>query len=669
MNEFNQKYIIELSKTTKVIKKSYLVALLILALISIGNYFVLSAVTQAQFKVSELRTEVIKHEFLYRRIKELITLTLHQSETNAKTSLYKLTWLELNGLTKKLRQNRINIEKVCLLPRSTLSAWAGFPEIISDSTTILPVHSKEVESQLKEFLSLESSTIKWHFSIWSPLALKLVDRGVIMENIKKTIKELNYKSTDITQRSVTVHQILIFSTLLTLLLEYFFIFHPLLQRLSLDYKEIKAANAKLQYQATHDDMTGVGNRRLFIETLKQEKNAPFTVFIIDPSDFKNINDLHGNDIGDHVLNIISSRLKDIAPNASCHFRYGGDQFVIIAFDLDGTPQVEQFANQIISDIAKPIKIKGKVILMRCAIGINRLEPQKKAIDIQQVLKELNFSLRTAKESEQLRFNIFTAVESGKKFSKAQLSARMSDALNNGEICPFYQPIINIETGDIIGAEALARWVSKEGIVTSPAEFLPLIEELNLMNNLTEIILQQVCSDHKQLVAAGMHSKFISVNFPESVLADPELPMKVNHLLGSTNLNYLHIELLETALLHESSYIIKTNLQALIELGAHISMDDFGTGYASLSHLLDFPCHTVKIDRCFVANIPGDSGSQLITRGIIDIALGLGISIIAEGIETKEQSKFFSEWTEIAGQGYLFYRPQPFSDFINLLERK
>ncbi len=667
MNLYNPN--LELLETTKVIKTSYITALLLIAILSIGNYFVISTVMKTQSNVTELKAEVIKHEGLYHRIKELVSLALNQGSSNIKSSLHASMHLEFITLIKQLKQNRRNIEKAINRKQSRLSQWMGFPQIISNSITILPDYSKAVESQLEQFLLLDSPTIRWYFATWSPLALTLANQGTTLNNINKVNRDLQYKSTNISQESAIIHKVLMVTTLFTLLLEYLFIFRPLVQRLSSNYKEIKSVNAKLKYQATHEDMTMLGNRQFFIETLQQNKKGSLVLFLIDLRDFKNINDVYGNEIGDQVLQIISSRLKNLISNNSSLYRLGGDQFAIITKGMGDIYKVEQLAYQIISDMAKPIPMKKNVILMRCAIGINIVDQKEKMIDIAKVLKELNFSLRTAKKSEQLRFNIFNTVDMGHSTSKAQLSSQISNALEKKEIQPYYQPIINMQTGEIIGAEALARWVTREGGIISPAEFLPLIDELNLMNNLTEIILEQVSSDYNKLLALGIDSKFISVNFPESILLDPELPMKISYLLGSKNLDYLHVEILETALLHESSHIIETNLQALIEWGVHISLDDFGTGYASLSHLLDFPCHTIKIDRCFVANIAFDSNSELITRGIIDIALGLGKSLIAEGIETKKQCDFFSEWPEISGPGYLFHRPQPFSDFVNLFERK
>lgn len=666
MNILQSNNLVELSKTTKVTKKSYFVALLILATIAIVNYFVMSQVMKAQARVSELTAQVVENELQYRRIKELIQLDLTKQTNKENYLLHKSIRLELKGLVKKLRQNRIKIEEIIAIPRWQQSIPMGFPEIVTEPINLLPSHSKVIESQLEQFILLDGTIIKWYFSIWAPLSLKLSENGVVLENVKKVLRELRQKATVITERSVNIHHILTFSTLFTLLLEYLFIFHPLLQLLSISYKKIEGINSELKYRATHDDMTNMGNRQLFIATLEQEKEKSFTLFLVDLRDFKNINDVHGITVGDHVLCILASRLRTLISNKNNLFRLDGDQFVIIAYNLGSGIQVEQLAHQLISSVAKPINFNGKIILMHCAIGINSVDPLKDDINTEQVLKQLDFSLRAAKASEQLCFYIFNTGDNKQNISKAQLSARISDALNNGEILPFYQPIINMESGEIIGAEALARWVSEENGISSPGEFLPILEELALMSTLTEIMLEQVCSDHKKLVAAGINSKFISVNFPECFLSDPELLIKIRAIMGHEKIDYLHVEILETVLLQDSSQIIKDNLHALIEIGVHISMDDFGTGYASLSHLLKVPCHTIKIDRCFVANLPSDSGSELIIRGIIDIALGLELDLIAEGIETNEQKKFFSEWPEIAGQGYLFHRPQPFSSFIDLL---
>lgn len=666
MNRFQSNEVLELSKTTKVTRNSYFVALLILATIGIGNYFVMSQVMKAQARVSDLTTQVAESELQYRRIKELIQLNLNNLESKENYLLHKEIQVELKGLLKDLRQNRIKLEETIAIPRFQHSIPMGFPQIVTGAINLLPSHSKTIESQLEQFLLLDDTNIKWHFSIWAPLSLKLAENGVILESVKKVHRELHRKATTITQVSVTIHQVLTFSTLFTLLLEYLFIFHPLVQLLSFSYKNIEAVNSELKYLGTHDDMTNMGNRRLFITTLEQESEKLFTLFLVDLSDFKNINDIHGITVGDHVLCILASRLRNLISDTNNLFRLDGNQFVIIAYDLRSKTLIEQLTHQLISIIAKQININEKIILMHCAIGITTVDPKKDNIDTEQVLKQLDFSLRVAKKSEQLCFNIFDAGDTKQNISKSQLYSRISDALENGEILPFYQPIIDMESGEVIGAEALARWVSEDNGIRSPGEFLPILEELSLMSTQTEIMLGQVCSDHKKMVAAGIHSKFISVNFPECFLSDPELLMKMRSIMGHETLDYLHVEILETVLLQDSSQIIKDNLRALIEIGVHISMDDFGTGYASLSHLLKVPCHTIKIDRCFVANLPFDSGSELITRGIIDIALGLDLDLIAEGIENNEQKEFFSEWPEIAGQGYLFHRPQPFSSFIDLL---
>ena len=664
MNILQSNYFSDLVKTTKLIKKSYFVALLILATLAIGNYVVVSKMMESQTRISELKIHVREQKTHYLRIRELIQLSLN----NKNSLLHQSIQSELKTSIIKLRLSRIDIENIIKFPSMEISIWMGFPRIVTGAITTLPINSQMVESKLEMYLSLDPKNIQWHFSVWAPLSLLLAEKGLAMESVKKAMRELNDKSRVTSHLSAKIHEILMLITLLILLLEYMIIFKPLLLNFISSFNNIKTINAELNYLSTHDDVTEMGNNRLFLETLAQISKKSITLFLIDFNDFKSINNVYGHDTRDYVLLTLASRLKEVVPaSRGSLFRLSCDQFVAIVYDLEYRTQVEQLVSQFISIIKKPICFDGKIILTHSTIGVNMAHAKEEGLDIKKVLKQLRFSLRTAQKSHDLSFHIYNFEDNDKNILNDQLFECIGDALRNGEIIPFYQPIININDGEIIGAEALARWVDKKGNIISPGEFLPIVEELGLMNVLTETILKQVHDDHEKLLNAGIEEKFISVNFPESILADTALPMKIVDWLENENIDYLHVEILETVLLHHSVDIIKRNLEALVQLGAHISMDDFGTGYASLSHLVDFPCHTLKIDRSFVANIPFDNSSELIIRGIIDIALSLGINIVAEGIKTKAQKDFFSKWENIAGQGYMFHYPQPFSSFINLLK--
>lgn len=657
-------------KPTQAIKKGYFVALCLLALIAFGNFLVIAEMIRAQTKAVELTEIAVNQRAELRRVAQIVELILRTLEHKSDNlRLAKLTQQELLVLISQIENNQIKIDLAFKRPESPLASLLRIPQLLPPNADELSVHTKQLVYKLRQLSSLDSSIVEWRFSVWAPIELALASNGVIMTQVDTITKNLYLQSFETSKRFSRIHNILVLITLVTLVAEALFIFQPLIKRLTFAHRRFLTINDELRYLATHDSLTGIGNRLLFNNTLKSlgETSEPFPVILmfIDLDDFKNINDIYGHTAGDHALRMIAQRIQLVLKGNGDLFRVGGDEFAILVQKNCTKDMAHNLAQQLLEEINKLIIFDDDELYIKTSVGIAGPLTINLA-SIENPLKQAGFALRAAKKSGKgaVRFYEEGTMPSSETIDKQ--AKRIAEAIKNGEMQPYYQPIIDLASNRILGFEVLARWHSLDQGVVSPREFIPIIEDYGMLDMLTEHMLACVAVDRANCLRANVELGFVSVNFPECVLVDKRLPERIIKILGTDRLNWLHIEILETALLHRASTIIQANLLKLIELGAHIALDDFGTGHASLSHLRNFPCQTIKIDRSFIENIVIDKNSQLITKGVIEIVHGLGMTIIVEGIETAEQRDFFLSWPSIAGQGFYFYKPQPIWSLLGLL---
>ncbi|MEJ2398151.1 MAG: EAL domain-containing protein, partial [Gammaproteobacteria bacterium] len=424
-------------------------------------------------------------------------------------------------------------------------------------------------------------------------------------------------------------------------------------------------------QARHDSLTGLANRAGAEELLDYKiqeyakSNRHFSIIFFDLDRFKDINDSLGHGIGDQLLIEVSKRTRSVLRKEDILARIGGDEFLII---LSGGLEEASTASakRIIEAFEAPFIVARQRLKMSCSMGI-AIYPEH-GTDRVTLLKHADTAMYEAKRQGRSGYAWYEWALGARLQQRITMEARMRDALAQQQYRLHYQPIVDLRSGDLIGIEALLRWLDAEGQSHSPEDFIPVAEETGLILPLGEWVLREACKQAKQWLDQGFELG-ISVNLSTRQFLDPDLPVKVESVIREYQLppSRLELEITEGAAMldPESSLEVLTTLK---QIGVKIAIDDFGTGYSSLSYLKRIPADTIKIDKSFVDGVASESDDHAIVYSIIALAKSLDKHIIAEGIETREQKEALEEAGCHWGQGYLFSRPLPVDECEAMLEK-
>jgi diguanylate cyclase (GGDEF)-like protein len=435
-----------------------------------------------------------------------------------------------------------------------------------------------------------------------------------------------------------------------------------------DITERRKAEARIAHMAHHDALTELPNRISFRQEMDKtltriERGETLAVLCIDLDHFKPVNDTLGHPMGDALLQAVSGRLRAFVRPTDIVARLGGDEFAIVQMSVDQPVGATSLAARLIHEISEPYVVQGHQIVIGASVGI-AVAPND-GTDPDRLLKNADLALYRAKEDGRGTYRFFEADMDAKMQARRGLELELRKALALGEFEVFYQPLINLETNRVSGCEALLRWRSPGRGLVPPGEFIPLAEEIGLINAIGAWVLKQACTE-----AAGWPEQIkVAVNLSPVQFKRGTVVLDVIAALGASGLpaHRLELEITETVLLQDTEATLSI-LNQLRALGAHISMDDFGTGYSSLSYLRKFPFDKIKIDQSFIRDLSDQPDSIAIVRAIAGLGSTLGIATTAEGVETDEQlEKVRAEGcTEV--QGYLFGVPKPANELGALLQQ-
>ncbi|SDP39093.1 diguanylate cyclase (GGDEF) domain-containing protein [Rhodoferax sp. OV413] len=439
--------------------------------------------------------------------------------------------------------------------------------------------------------------------------------------------------------------------------------------------ELHAAHDSLQYLATHDSLTGLPNRSLLEDRLRQamayaDRSArQVTVAMIDLDNFKLINDTLGHQAGDELLKTMAARMVACVRSVDTVGRQGGDEFVVVLFDQPvqgetGIPTLHRLRDA----MAQPVVLGRHTLQITASMGLATYPAD--GADVEALLMNADAAMYRAKELGRNNYQFYATEMNHKAQNKLAMFEGLRNAMAQGAFQLVYQPKVALRTGQIIGVEALIRWQHPEQGVISPDQFIPLAEESGLIVPIGEWVLRTACMQNKAWQDAGMGAIGISVNVSARQFREKDLLKRVAQALEDSGLQaeYLELELTESLIMQDLEKALET-MRALQAMGVQLSIDDFGTGYSSLSALKSFPIVRLKIDRAFVRDIPHDEDDQAIARAIISLGHELDLKVIAEGVETAQQLDFLraNHCDEI--QGYYFSRPVPASGIEALLQAR
>lgn len=429
-----------------------------------------------------------------------------------------------------------------------------------------------------------------------------------------------------------------------------------------DFSDItKRANLeqKLRHQATHDYLTGLPNRVLLIEKMRDlivgaGNKKQFALLFLDLDRFKIINDSLSHSAGDDLLCAVAERLKAVLGEDDTLVRLGGDEFVILMVDVINEDKVVSKSHEILDALRESFDIQNKEITISASIGISIYPSDGEEIDV--LLKNADTAMYQAKELKGGTFKIYKAEMSSLNLEKLDTEIELRKALENKEFCLSYQPQFNLMTEKLIAVEALLRWNHPKKGLLMPADFIPLAEETGLIVMMGEWVLREACHQAKKWESLSKSPIRMAVNVTSQQFKQNDLVDKVKNILHETNLKpeNLELELTENVIINNPDVI--NTINQLKALGVSIAIDDFGTGYTSLGYLKQVPLDRLKIDKSFIQHIKNEGDDEVIIRAIIAIAKNLNMEVLAEGVETVNQLKFLKQHECGDVQGFYFSKP-------------
>lgn len=438
-----------------------------------------------------------------------------------------------------------------------------------------------------------------------------------------------------------------------------------------DVTHRKNAEERLRYEAFHDSLTGLANRAWLTHQLHEalesaRTGVPFAVLLLGLDGFKLVNDSFGPSIGDMLLRSVATRLLRNVRGGDTVARLAGDEFLVILDQVADLSEAEVVAERIQRDLTRAFDLRGYSVFTSASLGM--VVQTSTYIEPEELLRDANIALVRAKSLGRGKRKVFDASMRHETVRRLMLETDLRRALERSELSLYYQPIVNLADGHLLGFEALARWNHAKHGAISPVEFIPLAEESGLILNIGRWALLSACEEAVTWQELSPGSRpWVAVNVSGRQLMQPGFPDEVRDVLRLTGLEpqRLHLEITESVLMENAEYA-REILMALRALGVALSIDDFGTGYSSLAALRRFPIQTLKVDRAFLAKDSNQHESWAIVEAIASLARVLGKEVVVEGVEDIEDARRLYELGCQSAQGFLFARPAPYEQLAALM---
>ncbi|SFN35582.1 PAS domain S-box-containing protein/diguanylate cyclase (GGDEF) domain-containing protein [Formivibrio citricus] len=438
-----------------------------------------------------------------------------------------------------------------------------------------------------------------------------------------------------------------------------------------DITEHKRAEEALHHQAYHDVLTGLPNRLMYAECLElallqaARRQLKCAVLMLDLDRFKNINDTFGHEFGDKLLLGVAGRLQTCIRQEDTLARMGGDEFAFLLPLVSDIRHIASATDKILAAFTRPVSVEGHELFITPSIGVS-LFPND-GNDVETLQKHAEVAMYRAKESGRNGCQFYTADMNEQAQQRLELENDLRRAIERNELEMYYQPKVLLADGRIVGAEALIRWKHPSGKFVPPSDFIPMAEENGLIIPIGEWLIQDVCAQIRRWCDEGLAVPCVAINLSARQFQSQNLPDMLALAISEAGIEAqaVELELTESFLMND----MEANIEMMVllkRMGFALAIDDFGTGYSSLSYLKRFPVDILKIDNNFVRDVAADHDSAELVRGVIGMAHGLKLEVVAEGVETPEQLAFLREYRCDMIQGYYFSRPLPAADFAALL---
>lgn len=439
-----------------------------------------------------------------------------------------------------------------------------------------------------------------------------------------------------------------------------------------DITSLKTANARLHYEARHDSLTGLLNRAAFMSSLeeaiekrKEDKDYQFALLFLDLDRFKSINDTLGHLVGDQLLIAVARRLQNCVRTGDIVARQGGDEFTLLLNHIEGAIEARRIAERIQNKLALPVNVDSQQVFTCASIGIALGNQDYERLE--DMMRDADTAMYRAKALSRAEHQLLGMKRQGRIVTNLGLEKELWRALENQEFEIYYQPIVSLNSTDLVGIEALLRWQHPKRGLLSPKDFIPLLEETGLIVPLGEWVLRTACLQIQAWHDIGLRPPAVAVNMSARQFQQKNLVPLIEQVLNETGLTTqaLELEITEGVAMQNTDFNQNT-LNGLKSMGLQLTIDDFGTGYSSLNRLTRLPIKSLKIDRSFVKEMSKSENDKDIISAMIAMAHSLNLKVIAEGVETIEQLAFLRSQRCDEMQGYLFSQPVPAEDVTEML---
>ncbi len=555
-------------------------------------------------------------------------------------------------------EDRLSPEKVSFRISAIYTLAGVLWILLSDRIVALMVTDKE---QLTRLSMLKG----WFYVLVTALMIYLLIRSALVR-VKSTEEQLvkSYQKISRANQDLAAAYDQVDASKNELKLQY--------ERIVENQRRLKAYEKELEYQAYHDQLTGLKNRRALIRRLDQsitdENLGQVALLIVDIDNFKYINDTMGHVFGDNLLIKVSDRLGELTEKGCRIFRLSGDSYVVLLEGYNNEGDIESLAVKLLKGFESRFEVGGSSMFITVSIGI-ALYPEH-GNNLDELLKNADIALYKAKETGKNRIVFYNKPMDEALSERVLLEKHMRTALDNNEFILHYQPQLDIRTNKISGFEALIRWKSPELGFISPLRFISVAEDTHLIIPIGEWVLKNSCIFLKNLQRQGYGDMSISVNISMLQLLQEDFVERVTEILHFSQLDPACLELeITESILMESYETIAGKLKKLTEKGIKIALDDFGKGYSSLNYLKQLPISTLKIDKSFIDTIEVGTKDKSLTDLIVKVGRSMGLCVVAEGVETQEQMDYLIKHKCSKIQGYLFSKPMPEELVKTILESK
>jgi len=438
-----------------------------------------------------------------------------------------------------------------------------------------------------------------------------------------------------------------------------------------DATEEKKIEEFIHHQAYHDALTGLPNRNFLLEKIENiikehpHDDKKIAIIFIDLDNFKKVNDTEGHEAGDQLLRIATKRMRNCVREADILARLGGDEFVIlIESDISQSGLMRMSAN-ILESLAKPFLLNNHNHFISCSMGIS-IYPRDDTVP-DGLIGKADMAMYRAKKLGKNNFQFYSEELERLALHQLEFEHNLRYAISNGQITIYLQPEIQVSTGKIVAAEALARWIRPDGTMIPPEQFIAIAEQANLIGDIGRIVFDKVCTEIARWKQQGISNITVAINLSAREFKDADLANNIKDKLIAYDVQgeNLVLEITESLFMEDKENVLQT-MNELRDIGIRFAIDDFGTGYSSFSYLQDLPIDYLKIDRSFLVDVANNKKKYAIARSIIDIGNHLDLQVIAEGIEDQETLDFIIKTECALAQGFFMHHPMSTDDFLALL---